>query len=88
MPEIFEKIRNTKDELEHEMKDKVRGYIMAALGFVVALAWNDAIKSLIEFLFPAQQGGIFLKFVYALVLTVAVIVASKYIFRGTKTSFL
>jgi len=67
-----------------EAKDKVAGYIVAGFGLVAALAWNDAITSLINYFFPNKDGGLLLKFVYALVFTIILIVVSKILIRDAE----
>lgn len=61
------------NEIKSEVKAKTFGYISAALGLVAGLAWNDAIKSMIETLFPLSKNTVMVKFVYAAIVTVAVI---------------
>lgn len=60
--------------LKKEVTQRTVGYITAGLGLVAGLAWNDAIKSLIELLFPAETSTIILKFAYALIFTVVLVV--------------
>jgi glycerol uptake facilitator-like aquaporin len=63
------------NELKTEVKTQVTGYIVAALGLVAGLAWNDAIKTAIEFFFPTTGGNsIWAKFIYALLITAFVVV--------------
>ena len=58
-----EKIEKKIDELSNinkKVTEKMFGYILTAFGLVAGLAWNDAIKSLIEYFFlreksPADQ---------------------------------
>jgi len=45
------------------------------------LAWNDAIKSLIEFFFPNQQNTVLAKIVYAAVITLVVVILSIIVSR-------
>ncbi|MDP3985759.1 MAG: DUF5654 family protein [bacterium] len=45
------------------------------LGLVAALAWNDAIKGLVAFLFP-ERSTIIASFLYAIVITAIVVIAS------------
>jgi len=65
--------------------DTVRGRIAtavsAAFAFVIALSWNDAIKSLIEYWFPVNQGSVTAKFVYALLVTAILVVVTMYLVR-------
>jgi len=63
---------------------RVRGqvtiYIGTALGLVAGLAWNDAIKALIDSIYPAD-GGIVAKFIYAIIVTFIVVLATVYLLR-------
>lgn len=76
---VIEKAKSERRELQREVRERMSGYIMAALGLVAGLAWNDAIKSAIEAVFPAAGSGIAAKFVYAAVITVAIVVAAYYV---------
>lgn len=58
-----------------EFRTRTIGFIATALGLVVGLAWNDAVKTLIETLFPLEEGTIIAKFLYAVGLTVVVVSA-------------
>ena len=58
-----------KETVQDQLKKQTLTYVVAAFGFVAALAWNDAIKSLIEFLFPFVHSSVWIKFVYALLVT-------------------
>ena len=60
------------------------GYILAAFGFVAGLAWNDAIKALIDFAFPLGTDSIVAKFLYAAAVTILVIIATWVGTRLTK----
>lgn len=48
---------------------KVLTLMMAGFGLVAALAWNDAIQTLVKEVFGESSGGIIAKFVYALLVT-------------------
>ena len=69
------------DQIRKELKSRTLGYISAALGLVAGLAWNDAIKQLIETIFPLAKDTIAVKFLYAVLITVAVIVLISYLDR-------
>ena len=75
-----------KKEIRSKIKEQTAGYMTAALGLVAGLAWNDAIKSLIESLFPFAKGGIFVKFVYAIIITVVVVFVGSYILKSSNDS--
>ncbi len=47
-----------KTLLRGEFKKRVAGYILAGLGLVAGLAWNDAIKALIDSLFPFRSAKV------------------------------
>lgn len=74
--EKMESLKNKTIILQKEIKEKTYGYIMTALGLVAGLAWNDAIKGLIEYIYPVGRSGLWLKFIYALVITVFLVVFS------------
>ncbi len=63
------------------MRSRTFGYISGALGLVAGLAWNDAISNMIETLFPLSKDAVWMKFVYAIIITVAVVVLVKYLDR-------
>lgn len=67
--------------VRQEVKRKTVGYIVAALGLVAGLAWNDAIKSLIDYLFPLSGNSVWAKFTYALIITLAAVSVSVYLLR-------
>ena len=64
-----------------EVREQTLGFITAGLGLVAGLAWNDAIKALIEYLFPLEKNGIPAKFLYAIVITLVVVFLSVYLVR-------
>ncbi len=65
-----------KDEIKIQIKNQTSGYIVAALSLVAGLAWNDAIKALITFFFPLDSSGILIKFMYAIIVTIIVVIVS------------
>lgn len=78
---MLETFQERGKKLEREVRDKTLGYIMAGFGFVAGLAWNDAIKTLIETLFPLQRDFIWVKFLYAAVITLVVVFGSVLVAR-------
>ncbi len=77
--EINNKVEVIKKEtvnLQKEFQEKTVGYIMAALGLVAGLAWNEAIKGAIEYFYPAGNSGLLVKFVYAFLITAFLVVIS------------
>ncbi len=66
-----------KRGLQGSFLKKTSTLMIAAFGFVAALAWNDAIQSLFK-TFIGEINQIWAKFIYALIITlVVVIVVSK-----------
>ncbi|MDP3882722.1 MAG: DUF5654 family protein [Candidatus Staskawiczbacteria bacterium] len=80
----FKKIAENQKKIGIEVKEKTMGYVLAALGFVVGLAWNDAMKALIETFFPLDKNNIFAKFIYALIVTVIIVVATILLTKKTE----
>jgi hypothetical protein len=73
---------NSRKELEamkKQIKRQTLGYVIAAFGLVAGLAWNDAIKSLIEYLFPLAQNTLLAKFGYAALITAVVVAVTIYL---------
>lgn len=81
MKETIELITKSASKLNMEIKKKVAGYITAGFGVVAGLAWNDAIKTFIEGFFPEVQNTIIAKFVYALFITVVLVIISIYLIK-------
>ncbi len=59
--------------IEKNVLGKVSTLFMSGLGFVTALAWNDAIQTTFRMIF-GDQSEIWAKFIYAVFLTVVVVV--------------
>lgn len=81
MKNQIEKIKKESEDIKNEVKQKTIGYIVAAFGLVAGLAWNDAIKSLIEYVFPLSRDTLLLKFVYAVLITLALVFISIYLVK-------
>ena len=81
MEEQFNVLRQEGEKIKQEIRQKTLGYITAGFGLVAGLAWNEAIKALIEYLFPLSQNGILAKFIYAIVITILLVIISMYMMR-------
>ncbi|HYC83253.1 MAG TPA: DUF5654 family protein [Candidatus Paceibacterota bacterium] len=82
--EIKKTLREEERALRRAAQKQALGYITAALGLVAGLAWNEAIQAAIAFWLPLAKNGIAAKFLYAVVITLAVVVASHYLTRFFK----
>lgn len=65
-------------DIRREIRNRTVGYILAALGLVAGLAWNDAIGALIRYLLPLDTQTLAAKFAYAVVITLVVVLAAWY----------
>ena len=65
-----------------ELIEKMTTLVTAGFGFVAGLAWNDAIQSLFKLLFP-EQGSLIAKFVYAMIITVIVVIVTTRLSRAS-----
>ena len=80
----FTKLKEEKEKIKREAQNKILGYLTAAFGLVAGLAWNEAIKALIEELFPLSKNTLLAKFVYAIIVTLIVVIAGIYLTRMVK----
>jgi uncharacterized membrane protein len=65
-----------------EILEKVSGLATAGLGLVAALAWNDAIKSFFDLVFP-EASSVAAQFTYAAIITVIVVIVTVRLGRLT-----
>lgn len=75
------KVKIGNGELQRKIREQTVGYMLAALGLVVGLAWNEAIRSLIEYIFPLRYNNVTAKFIYAIILTILLVLLSVHINR-------
>lgn len=67
--------------LAGDVKERIIGYLTAALGLIAGLAWNEAVKELITVLFPFGQNSLLAKTIYALLVTILVVIIGIYLAR-------
>lgn len=77
---INEKLKEESKRIRREVRSQTIGYIIPAFGLVAGLAWNEAIKSVIDKFFSDGQ-SIGAKFIYAIVITLVIVVLSMYLMR-------
>ena len=77
----FSKLKtiSTIQETQKAVKKKMFSYIAAGLGLVAGLAWNDAIKAVIDYFVPDKGNSILAKIFYAFVITTVVAISLFYI---------
>ncbi|MBI4225078.1 MAG: hypothetical protein HY617_01985 [Candidatus Sungbacteria bacterium] len=74
------KSKGTKlEKLRQEVRERTLGYVIAAFGLVAGLAWNDAVKALIEYMFPLKENTISAKIIYAILITLVVVACTMYL---------
>ena len=72
------KLKKHRRLIEKEVKERTISYILTAFSLVAGLAWNEAIKTFIEYLFPMNKNSIFAKFIYAFLITFVVVFITIY----------
>lgn len=77
-------VKDEKEKIKRTVKKQVLGYITAALGLVAGLAWNEAIKASIEELFPLGKDTLLAKFIYAIAITLFVVIVGIYLAKTFK----
>lgn len=77
-------IRQSSAELSRQVREKIVGYIVAALGLIAGLAWNDAVKAAIESIFPAQENSLWARFGYAIFISIVIVVISINLLKITQ----
>lgn len=74
-------MQEDREEIKRQVREKITTYIGGGLGLVAGLAWNEAISTSIDHLFPLGKDTIAAKFIYALILTIVVVVITMYLTR-------
>ena len=81
MEEQRDKRKQAVQKIKKEAITQTIGYIVAALGLVAGLAWNNAITALIDHLFPVKTNSVLAKFIYAALITIFVVIISIYVIK-------
>ncbi len=69
----FNNLSEKGKAVKGEVGKRMVGYLSAALGLVVGLAWNDAVKSAIDYFIPNSNNTIIAKFIYAGAITIIIV---------------
>ena len=78
---LKETIKEEQHKIEREIRERVTSYIIGSFGFVAGIAWNEAIQALIAELFALRRDSVIAKFIYAVVITVILVLVSIYVMR-------
>lgn len=84
MRDRIEKLKETGGELSGEIRERTVAYVVAAFGLVAGLAWNEAIKAAIEYLFPLSKNTLLAKFIYAALITLMVVIVTVNLMKLSK----
>lgn len=68
-----------KKPLRQAIRQRTAGYILAGFGLVAGLAWNEAIKSLIDQFVKVPSNSLIAKFIYALIITLITVFIATYL---------
>ncbi len=71
-------------EVRAELGERMVGYITGAFALVAGLAWNEAITEVINYFFPFEKGTVVAKFIYAIVITIVLVIVTVYLMRWFK----
>lgn len=69
----IEKIKKEGEVIRHEANKRIFTFITAGFSLVAGLAWNETIKSFIEYFFPLEKNTLMAKFAYALAVTLVLV---------------
>ena len=78
---MLNKFKDRQKEVRKEVRERTLAYVVAALGLVAGLAWNEAINTLIAQYFPLSKDTLIAKFVYAAAITIIVVTVSSTLVR-------
>ena len=77
--EKLEKIKGEGREARERIREQTLGYVLGAFGLVAGLAWNEAVSSLISYVFPLSKNSIWAKFAYAGLITLFIVLVSSFL---------
>jgi hypothetical protein len=58
---------------------KTSHYVIGAVALTTALSWNAAIRNTIDKCFPVMQEGLFAGFLYAIIITILLLLLIEYL---------
>jgi len=78
---LDDKIFGSMNQLKQNFRESLTSYMLAAFGFVAGLAWNEAIQALVNALFPLDKDAVWVKFLYAIIITILVVIVSAILIK-------
>ncbi|MBI5221559.1 MAG: hypothetical protein HY979_02020 [Candidatus Magasanikbacteria bacterium] len=79
---IKQESKQEKADIKLQILESMSTLATAGFGLVAALAWNEAIKDLFSVIFPAPGGSVLAKFIYALFITILIVIVTMQIGRA------
>jgi Fe2+ transport system protein B len=73
------KLMKEPSRIRKEVRERTITYLVAAFSLVAGLAWNEAVKSLIDYFLPLSANTLLAKFIYAVLITVVVVTFTVYL---------
>lgn len=74
--DAWRKMKEHGKEVQQEVRERTISLLIGGFGLVAAIAWNDAVKALIEYLFPLEKNSLTAKFIYAIVMTAVLVIVT------------
>jgi uncharacterized membrane protein required for colicin V production len=66
-------------KLPKKVRDRFRTSIVTALGFFLALQYNETIVAVLAKLFPIEENGIWARIIYVLAITIVIVYVTVWI---------
>ena len=82
--DMLEKIGHERRKFRAGTLNSFGTYLGAAFGFVIGLAWNNAIQALINYYVPNKGSSVAVQFIYAVALTLIVAIGTYTAIRITR----
>ena len=74
-----EEIHQMREEMRREFKKKMVSYVLAALGLIASLSWNDTLKAFFGQLFSNHKDTLLGNLIYSILVTLIAVVNSIYL---------
>ena len=69
-------------KLPKKVRDRFRVSIVTALGFFLALQYNETIIAIIEKFFPIDQNGVLARVIFVIIMTIVVVYVTILVEKG------